>query len=169
MRHSKDIRRRAGVLFLSVALLLLCVACGRETAAPRDLLEDFSKIYGNMPAGQVYLDSATEWETAMLSPTLADARFREDNGENAFSLCKEYAVFLASAHTGGEIAFLRAAGQEDAIQIAEMCAARIARARRTIPESPILDGACVLRRGRTVVLLMMPDNAIAKSVCQKLL
>ncbi|MBQ8858268.1 MAG: hypothetical protein IJ012_00585, partial [Clostridia bacterium] len=70
---------------------------------------------------------------------------------------------------GGEIAFLRAAGQEDATRVAEMCAARIARARRVLRDAPILEGACVVRRGETVVLLMLPDNAQAKDVCQKIL
>ena len=154
---------------MCAALLFLCAGCGAETPAPLDLLENFSENYENMPAGQVYFNGAEEWEAEALSPSLADALFREDNGENAFSLCKEYAIFLASSHTGGEVAFLRAAGGEDATRVAEMCAARIARARRTVSGNPILDGACVLRRGRTVVLLMMPDNAAAKSICQKIL
>ena len=161
--------RGLAALFVCAALLVSFASCGRATPAPRDLLEDFLRIYENMPAGQAYFSGAEKWEAGTLSPSLADALFREDNGENAFSLCVEYALYLASSSTGGEIAFLRAAGAEDATRVAEMCAARIARARRTIPESPILDGACVLRRGRTVVLLMMPDNARAKEACQKIL
>lgn len=155
---------------LSAVLLaaLLLFACGR-TPAPSALFEEFCKAYGDMPAGQVYRSSAREWEKGYLSPVLAEALFLEDNGENAFSLCSEYLVFLSTSFEGGEIAFLSCKGSADAVRIAEMCASRIARVRQVKPGSAMLQEACVLRSGNTVALLMLPDNARAREICDRLL
>ena len=117
------------------------------------------------PAGQVYVSGAAEWEVGYLSPSLADALFCEDNGENAFSLCTEYAILLSSSHQGGEIAFLRAGGTDEAKRRSDMCAARIARMRRVMPDAAFLQGACVLQNGRDVILLLLPDNARAREIC----
>lgn len=121
-----------------------------------------------MPAGQAYVSDAAEWEEGYLSPALAEALFAQENGEDAFALCTEYAIFLSSSPTGGEIAFLRTAGTDDAQRVADMCTTRIARVRRVTPQAAILTDACVLREGRTVILLLMPDNARAKEICREL-
>ncbi len=155
---------------LSAVLLaaLLLASCG-SAPPPEALLQAFCEAYTDLPAGQVYHSGRQEWEEGYLSPTLADALFLEDNGENAFSLCSEYAIFLSSSFEGGEIAFLSCTGGEDSVRVAEMCAARLGRVKQVRPGCTILQGACVLRSGSTVVLLMLPDNARAREVCDRLL
>ncbi len=161
-------KRWIGIIGACIASILLLVGCGGNRRTCADLLNDFCGIYENMPAGQIFFSGAAEWEEGYLSPTLADALFLEDNGENAFSLCAEYAIFLSTSHTGGEIVFLRAGGTEEAHRLRDMCAARITRARRTAKDADILKDACVLQYGRDIILLMMPDNTRAKEVCQGL-
>ncbi|MBQ8350603.1 MAG: hypothetical protein IJY20_00980 [Clostridia bacterium] len=152
-----------------LTVLLLVSSCAGGKTAPVELLSDFCASYGEMPAGQVYHSGAAEWEEGYLSPALADGLFLEDNGENAFSLCRAYAIFLSSSFEGGEIAFLSCAGREDAVRVAEMCTARLARIKQTKPDAAILQDACVLRHGNTVVLLLLPDNIRAKEICKRLL
>ena len=160
--------RLLAILAICVAGALLLVACGGSGRPCADLLNDFCGIYESMPAGQAYISGAAEWEEGYLSPSLADALFCEDNGENAFSLCTEYAIFLSSSREGGEIAFLRAGGTDEAKRLSDMCAARIARARRIMADADFLRGACVLQNGRDVILLMLPDNTQAKEICRGL-
>lgn len=160
--------RLVALLAVCAAGALLLVGCGGGDRPCADLLDDFCGIYENMPAGQRYVSGAAEWEKGYLSPTLADVLFCEDNGENAFSLCAEYAIFLSSSREGGEIAFLRAGGTDEAERLSDMCAARIARVRRVMQNADILQEACVLRNGHDVILLLLPDNARAKEICQKL-
>ena len=156
--------------FLCVWLAAIsCISCATGTRAANELLTDFCASYGDMPAGQTYQSGKAEWEKGFLSPALADSLFLEDNGENAFSRCREYAIFLSSSFEGGEIAFLRCAGREDAVRVAEMCAARLARLKQITPQAAILQDACVLRHGNTVVLLALPDNIRAKEICDRLL
>ena len=162
------ILRLAAVLFVCAAGALLLIGCGGSSRPCADLLNDFCGIYESMPAGQAYISGAAEWEEGYLSPSLADALFCEDDGENAFTLCVEYAIYLSSSPTGGEIAFLRAGGTDEARRIGDMCAARIARARRVMPDADILQNACVLQHGHDVILLLLPDNIRAKEICQKL-
>ena len=154
-------------------LLLLCTAllagCGADNRACCDLLENFSEKYEYFPSGHTYHAGAAEWEEGVLPADMADILFTEDTGENAFSLCTDYAIFLSSAYGGGEIAFLRAKNRADARRLSEMCAARITRVSRVMPGAAILQDACVLRRGLLVVLLLTPNNAEAKSICQGLL
>lgn len=156
-----------------VALLLLFAvllpACAAQSRGADELLAAFAAGYGPMPAGQSYQSTAKEWEAGYLSPTLSDALYTEDNGENALSCCQSYAIFLSSAFAGGEIGFFHCPGQEEAVRVAEMCRARLARVRQTRPGAAFLQGACVLRYDKTVVLLMLPDNARAKAVCDAML
>ena len=157
-----------------VFLLLLCcitllTGCGGSRRSCREFLGDFSRLYGEMPSGYVYCAGREEWEEEALPFDMAEILFGEDNGENAFSLCVDYAIFLSSSFDGGEIAFLRADSQADASRLAEMCAARIERARRALPDAKIGEGACVVRGKTLVILLMLPDNEHAKTICQGLL
>lgn len=156
-------------LCLLLCALLLLPACATGRAAPADLLAEFCAAYGDMPAGQTYTSGAAEWEAGYLSPALSAALFREDNGENAFSLCREYAIFLSSSYEGGEIAFLRCSGRDDAARVAEMCTARLSRVRQVKPGAAICEGACVLQHGSSVILLLLPDNARAREICERLL
>lgn len=162
-------QRLLRTLCLGLLCTLLLSSCAGRAAAPACLLTDFCAAYGDMPSGQVYRSGAAEWEKAYLSPALSDSLFLEDNGENAFSLCTEYAIFLSSSFEGGEICFLTCAGREAAARVAEMCAARLARVKQARPGAAILRDACVLRRGHTVVLLLLPDNSRAKEICERLL
>ena len=161
--------RKASIICLLLALLLSFSSCGGREIAPDKLLTDFCALYGSMPAGQVYTSGTPEWEEGHLSPALRDSLFLEDNGENAFSLCREYAIFLSSSFAGGEIAFLSCAGRADAVRVAEMCQARLLRVRQAVPGAPILQQACVLRYDKTVVLLLLPDNERARAICDHLL
>ena len=129
----------------------------------------FCEQYGDLPDGRIYRAGAEEWEEEAMPTDMADILFTEDNGENAFSLCVDYAIFLSSSYGGGEIAFLRADRGAEAARLAEMCASRLARIRRALPDAPVLTDACVLREENVVVLLLLPDNGRAKSICQGLL
>ena len=158
-------------------LCLLCVlfvclpiaACGGNSTTPTDLMQEFISQYGKIPAGQLYTSGCEEWEKGYLSPSLIDSLFTEDNGENAFSLCREYAIYLATSHAGGEIAILQCGDRASATRIADMCYARIKRARAVTGNGEICRDACVIRRGAYVVLLMLPDNIRAKEICTRLL
>ena len=55
------------------------------------------------------------------------------------------------------------------MRIAAMCAARITRVRQVTPQAALTQDACVLRRGRTVVLIMLPENSEAKRIAERLL
>lgn len=154
-------------------LLLTCAAmlvgCGGSRSSCSELLGKFTEKYGDMPSGRTYRAQSEEWEEGVMPTDMADILFTEDNGENAFSLCADYAIFLSSSHVGGEIAFLRGESTADARRIAEMCASRIERARRALPDAAIGEGACVVRSGTLVILVMLPENERAKSICQGLL
>ena len=102
---------------LLTAVLLLS-SCGSHTVSVTALMDEFCMAYGSMPAGKFYHSSAREWEAGYLSHALSDALFLEENGENALSLCSEYAIFLSSSFGGGEIAFLTCQGQADADGVA---------------------------------------------------
>ena len=154
------------LLLLSVLFLSGCADGGRPCA---DLLSDFCREYGELTDALRYCAGAEEWEGEAMPADMADILFAEDNGENAFSLCTDYAILLLPDATGGEIAFLRAGSRADAALLSEMCLSRLSRMLRTLPNAPVLTGACVMRRGRTVVLLMLPDNERAKSICHGLL
>ena len=156
---------KVALLFLCTILLAACAGAGKPCS---DLLQDFCREYENLPTGHCYYREAEEWEKEALPTDMASILFTEDNGENAFSLCTDYAIFLSSAYGGGEAAFLRADSQGDALRLTEMCTARIARVGHTLPGTPITQGACVLRHGPYVVLLMMPNNEEAKEVCHAL-
>lgn len=159
-------------LLLCLCLLLIIMlplsACMHTTETPQELLTRFCTTYSNMPAGQTYLSSAAEWEEEYLSKALADSLFLEDNGENAFSLCRDYAIFLSSSFEGGEIAFFRCAGRDDAMRVAEMCTARIARVKQVKPGAAITENACVLHHGSYVILLLLPDNIQAREICKRI-
>jgi hypothetical protein len=157
----------ACLLLLPIPLLLS--ACTQQPVSPAALLSDFCAAYGSMPAGQVYRAGAAEWEEGYLSPALIDALFLEDNGENALSLCTDYAIYLSSSFEGGEIAFFTCANRGDAARVADMCGARLSRIRQIKPTAAILQDACVLHRGCTVVLLLLPENNHAKGICERLL
>lgn len=122
-----------------------------------------------MPDGRIFYAGAEEWEEGAMPADMAGILFTEDNGENAFPLCTDYALFLSSSYGGGEILFLRAADRADAVRLSEMCSARLARFARILPNAPVLTDACVLREGNTVVLLLLPDNGRAKLICRGLL
>lgn len=158
---------RFGILLLLCAALL--AGCGESRHACSDLLENFLGKYEDFPSGHIYRMGADEWEEGALPVDMASILFTEDNGENAFSLCIDYAMFLSSSYGGGEIAFLRAENRADARRLSEMCAARITRVSRVMPGATILQDACVLREGTLVVLLLTPGNAEAKSICRELL
>ena len=160
---------RALAFVLLFPLILSLSACGGGGASPSHLMAEFCRIYTALPVGQVYQSGTAEWEAGYLSPALSDALFSEDNGENALSLCHEYAIFLASSFEGGEIAFLRCGSQEDAARVGEACLDRIKRVRQARPQAEIVKDACVLRYGRTVVLLLLSDNVAAKKVIDGLL
>lgn len=159
-------KQRYLALLLFFAVLL--PACTAQSRPADELLNAFCTSYGTMPAGQTYRSTAAEWEEGYLSPALSDALYTEDNGENALSCCQSYAVFLVSSFAGGEIGFFTCPGQEEAIRVAEMCRARLSRVKQSSPGAAILQEACVLRYDKTVVLLMLPDNARAKAVCDAL-
>ena len=155
-----------------ICVILLCsstAACGGNSTTPADLMQDFISQYGTMPAGQLYTNGCEEWEDGFLSPSLIDSLYTEDNGENAFSLCRDYAIYLATSQAGGEIAIFRCSDRASATRVSEMCYARIKRARAVTGNSGICEGACVIRRGTYVVLLMLPDNIHAKEICTRLL
>lgn len=161
--------RRIQGLFLLFLTVILLTGCGGDERPCADLLGDFCAQYGDLPSGQSYFAGAEEWEAGAMPPDMADILFTEDNGENAFSLCTDYAIFLSSSYGGGEIAFLRAEGRGDAARLAEMCASRLARVTRALPDGEIGQGACVVQKGYTVVLLLLPDNGRAKEICRDLL
>ena len=161
--------RRLLVLVCLLACVLTATACGGSKKSPQDLLAAFCAAYGDMPAGHVYCSGRAEWEDGYLSPALSDSLFLQDNGENAFSLCRTYAILLATGFEGGEIAILSCAGSEDAARVAEMCSARIRRVKQARPQADVVQNACVLRSGSTVVLLMLPDNNRAKDIAERLL
>ena len=154
---------------LVLPLCLLLSACTHQPLSPGALLSDFVTMYDGMPAGQIYRSGAAEWETGYLSPTLADALFLEDNGENALSLCTDYAIYLCSSLEGGEVAFFTCASRGDAARVAAMCGARLSRMRQIKPGATILQDACVLHHGLTVALLALPENNRAKETCERLL
>ena len=161
--------KRFYFLFCLLLCLAFCTSCQSGEKTPKTLLDDFCATYKHMPAGQFYYSGRTEWENGYLSPVLADGLFAEDSGKNTFELCREYAIFLSSSFEGGEVAFLSCSCTEDAIRVAEMCAARIARVRQITPQAAVTQNACVLRRGHTVVLMMLPDNEAARRICERLL
>ena len=157
-----------------IFLLLLCCAallagCAGSRRSCFELLKEFTEKYGDMPSGQRYRADSEEWEEGAMPADMADILFTEDNGENAFSLCTDYAIFLSSSYGGGEIAFLRAESAGDARRLSEMCAARLERARRALPDAEVGEGACVVQNGTLVILLMLPENERARSICQGLL
>ncbi len=159
--------RRCLLCLLTMVLFLPLSACAAGRT-PKEQLADFMAAYPNLPAGRIYESAAREGEEGYLSPALADALYREENGENALTHCADYALFLTNSPTGGEIAFFYCIGQDAAARVADMCATRIARVRRAMPGADICRGACVLRRGNTVILLLLPDNAHAQEICRTL-
>lgn len=161
-------RRRIALLLLLGILIGATSGCGAARGEPRALLSAFCAGMGDaLPAGQIYTSGRDKWENEALPAGMEEVLFREDNGENAFSLCSSYAIFLSSSYLGGEVCFLRCDSGGNAAAVAEMCAARIRRVRRVAPEAAILRDACVLRYGCDVVLLMLPDNQAARAVCDR--
>ncbi len=158
-----------------VAFFLCCILClglpgctGGKGLTPNEWMAEFCARYQDLPAGRVYRSGAAEWEDGYLPTELADALFREDTGENAFSLCLDCALFLSSSPAVGEVAYLRAGGGEDARRLAAMCAARIERVQRAWPDNTAAQNACVIRQGCDVILLMMQDSALAQKICRQL-
>ncbi len=155
-----------------LALLLACSmlpACAGPARSPYAQWEAFSTLYGALPTGQCYTSQAQAWEAGALPDGLADLLYQEASGENAFFLCDSYVIYLSSGHTGGEIAFLHCRNATDAHRVARMGEARIARVRRILPGAAICQGAGVLQEGCCVIIYLLPDNARARDICQKIL
>ena len=158
---------RWGIPLLILTVLL--TGCGGRGRPCAELLAEFREKFPPLANGTVYLAEAEEWEQEAMPADMARILFSEDSGELAFSLCTDYAILLSPSFKGGEIAFLRAGNRTDARRLADMCAARIARVGRVHAGATILQGACVMREGELVVLLLTPDNEAAKTVCRGLL
>lgn len=161
-------KRLISLVLLAACLLIFLSSCAVSRPDTDRILSDFCHLYGDMPAGYRYRSSAAEWEAEALPPGMADVLFSEDNGENDFSLCREYAFYLAGGFGGGEILILRAGTREDAMRLSAMCERRLLRVRRTLPESDICRDACVFRSGNDVILLLLPDNTHAQTILRRL-
>lgn len=152
--------------------LLLCLTvlhgCGGTRADTRELLGQFCEEYAMLPDGKIYASEAQAWEGEAVPSELPDLLFLEGNGENALSLCREYAIYLATSYTGGEIGIFRCDNSADALRVTEMCTARLARLFHLQADSPLCKDACVLRYGNDIVLLFLPDNAAARTLCDRI-
>ena len=158
----------AAALCLCLGLCLCLLGCGGTREGPGALFDAFRASYHDLPAGRLYRSGAAEWEETAMPPSLIRRMYTEESGENAFSLCREYAVYLCGGTDGGEVAFLRCATRADAVRVCRMGEERIALVRRVCPGAAIVQGACVLLYGCDVVILLLPDNDRARGICGRL-
>lgn len=159
---------KIGAAALCLCLCLLLSGCGAGREGPGARFDAFCASYCDLPAGRLYRSDAEEWEAEAMPPSLIRRMYTEESGENCFSLCRDYAVYLCGGTGGGEVAFLRCATRADAVRVCHMGEERIALVRRVCPDAAILQGACVLRYGCDVVILLLPDNERARGICNRL-
>lgn len=155
------------LLSLSFLTLPACADTYTQQGA-RALLTRFCESYPSLPDGRMYASEAAVYEPEAMPERLAELLYQEENGENALSLCIDYAVYLSDSYTGGEIGIFRGRNRAAAEEIAQMCEERLLRFRRLLPDSPVCKEACVVCYGNVVVLLLLPDNVAARELCDRI-
>ena len=105
--------------------LLLCTGCHGGDPAPADVLAALTEAEIGLPAGQIYLSSASQEDAAFLPPDLISALYGEGELPWQLSQIKDYGLFLSTAQHPCEFAVFRTYAHSDTDDVAAMCHARL--------------------------------------------
>lgn len=144
--------------------LLLCTGCQRGDPAPADVLAALTEAEIGLPAGQIYLSSASQEDAAFLPPDLISALYGEGELPWQLSQIKDYGFFLSTAQHPCEFAVFRTYAHSDTDDVAAMCHARLDALRVHYKDSQYaaqyahyLQQARVVVIGNYVLLLISAD------------
>ena len=144
-------------VFCALALCLCAPVsgCAGAKRSAREYLDAALALCHACPVGRVYDGEAASWEEEALPQSIADILYQSGDGESAFSLSEEYALFLASGRLGGEAAVFKVPDPAARLRVLRIASARLARLRRLLPE---YDAGVVFERGDAVILLFLPKS-----------
>ena len=146
--------------FAVFCALALCLCtplsgCGGGQKSAREYLDAALALCPARPAGRVYDKGAALWEKEALPQSIADILYQSGDGESAFTLSDDFALFLASGLSGGEAAVFKVPDPAARLRVLRIASARLARLRTQLPGS---DAGVVFERGDAVILLFLPKS-----------
>ena len=157
--------RRAGFYLLTLCLLFsLPVGCARRTPDTADVLDAMCASQPTLPAGQVYLHTATLGDAGYADEELLAALFGEGALPIELASVNAYAFRLCSFAEPHEFAVFLCVSTQDAYAVAEMCIRRTDRIRylcRGTEYEDIADNAQVSVCGKYVLLAVCEDALTA--------
>lgn len=153
---------------LLIALTLLLAGC-QERASPAEYLSAFSSAYP-MPPGRYYDSEAGEESDAYLPPAVFDALFVRSPGDDDREDLGRFALFLGtSLDEVYEMGIFECPDRDCAREVMGCLETRLALLRREErADAGAAKDANLLLFGRTVVYTVLPDNAKAARILERL-
>ena len=162
------------LLAFTLSLILLAAATGSLTAcgkkkSPREYLAAFAAAYP-MPAGRFYNSEVGEEHAEYLPATLFDALFRRSEGDDDREDIRRAALFVGTSLTEiYEMGIFECPDKDCALEIIGCLETRLALLRsETCADASAARDAAILLFGRTVVYVVLPDNAKAVRTLERL-
>ncbi len=144
--------KNAVLIFICLALILCVSSCGERESA-EDILYRICAD-SELPSGETYLRGAEEGSAGYLDASVIKSLYGED-GEAAFLLLEDYAIYLSSFAAPCEVAVLVCYSASDTECVAELCLERIETLKVILRDTEFFDvmqRASVTIKGRTVVM-----------------
>lgn len=144
--------RKTLLIIICLALIFCVASCGARESA-EDILYSIC-AEAELPSGVTYLRGAAEGSAGYLDAGVIESLYGED-GEAAFLLLEDYAIYLSSFAVPYEVAVLECYSASDTERVAELCLERIDVLKVILRDTEYFDvmqRASVKIKGRTVVM-----------------
>ncbi len=117
-------RKIIGYLVCLPLVFSLC-SCAKQNVTVEQILLALTEAEIGLPAGQIYLSSASEEQATYLSPDLIAALYGQGEPPWQLSLIEDYGLFLSTAQHPCEFAVFRCYAHSDTDEVAAMCHVRL--------------------------------------------
>lgn len=159
-----------GIVVVAVLLLISLCSCGHY-ASPDQIFSDFTEKYA-LPTGKVYRTSAGEADETYLSHEQFRVVYARPDGSDDWEDIESCVLWQGtSLHYVYEMGVFLCKDGDAAESVVLMCQNRLKLilSMRSYADTTAGDTAVIRVSGRMVVMMVLPDNALAKKCLDRVL